>query len=168
MSGFPEVRLRGHNSVNLDQSPERASASFIALETISIKSNDITAQECERDARLARQGGPRCSLETLDSGRAKEGSENRSMLPLAFTNFLIRKLPSVPLGSWSSFWTANRGIFWVILAMFFGSLMAMTTRLLELEIKDRKGMQPIHVSQSTFSIKNFDSIVSRYCYRVCH
>lgn len=167
MSGFREVRLRGHNSVNVDQSPERASVSSNALESTSIRNRDITIQERERDARLAPQVGSRSSSESLNSGGTKE-SENSPILPLTPTNFSARKSPFVPrLRSWwPSFWTANRGIILVILAMFFGATMGLTTRLLELESKDHKRMQPIQVGQSTFSTKLFDLTVSRYCSRV--
>lgn len=159
MSGFREVRLRGHNTMNVDQSPERASTSLDALEIMSIRNKDITAQECEQDARLAPQGGWRNSTDTLNSGASKEESGNRSMLPLTSAGFSPRELPSVPrILTWPLFWTANRGNILVIVAMFFGAIMTLTTRLLELERKDHERMQPIQVCQSILSIKKFRNL----------
>ena len=163
MSVLPEVHIRSRNSVNVDRSPERASASFNALETMSTRSRKITVQESERDPRPAPQGDWRSSSETLDSDVAKEESETCPMLPLASTNVSSLKYPSVPrLRTWSSFWAANRGIILVILAMFFGAIMGLVTRLLELDNGHHKRMQPILVGRSTFCIENFDSIISRY------
>lgn len=169
MSGLLAVRSRAHYSVNVDQSLERSSASLNAFGTNSIRGRDTTAQECQRDARPAPHGCSRSSSEILNSGGAKEESENRSMLALVSTNLSPRNSSSVPRHlTWRSFWTASRGIIFVISAMFFGAVMGLTTRLLELERNGHKRMHPIQVGQSTFPIKILDSFVSRYCSHVWH
>lgn len=145
--------------MNVDQSPERASTSLDALEIMPVKNKNITAQECEQDARLAPQGGWRNSTDTLNSGGSKEESGDRSMLSLTSANLSPREPPSVPrILTWPSFWTANGGIILVIVAMFFGAIMTLTTRLLELERKDDKRMQPIQVGQSILSTKKLRNL----------
>ena len=65
----------------------------------------------------------------------------------------------------SMFWATNRGIILVVVAMFFGAIMSVTTRLLELGTDSHEGMQPMQVSQSLLSMEIFGSQVVRYCSR---
>ncbi|KAF9693628.1 hypothetical protein EKO04_008495 [Ascochyta lentis] len=42
-------------------------------------------------------------------------------------------------------WTKNKGLFLVLISQFFGALMNVTTRLLEMEGNDGKGYHPFHI-----------------------
>ncbi len=55
-----------------------------------------------------------------------------------------------PVNQWKNlrrdFWMRNRGSVLVVIAMFFGALMSLTTRLLETNDSDGGGMHPFQVS----------------------
>lgn len=55
-----------------------------------------------------------------------------------------------PVNQWKNlkrdFWMRNRGSVLVVVAMFFGALMSLTTRLLETNDSDGGGMHPFQVS----------------------
>jgi hypothetical protein len=54
--------------------------------------------------------------------------------------------PLQKTGAWlSAFWNRNKGPLFVLLSQLFGTLMNVTTRLLELEGNNGKGMHPFQV-----------------------
>jgi hypothetical protein len=55
------------------------------------------------------------------------------------------KPPHGAIHSLKAFWHRNRGLGYVLLAQVFGTLMNVTTRLLELEGNNGKGMHPFQV-----------------------
>ncbi|KAJ9642442.1 hypothetical protein H2199_004823 [Coniosporium tulheliwenetii] len=63
--------------------------------------------------------------------------------------------PPIPTGwrgSIGRFWNRNKGVFLVVLAQFFGTLMNVTTRLLEVEGNRGKGMHPFQILFARMSI----------------
>lgn len=50
-------------------------------------------------------------------------------------------------GSWHAFWLRQKGVTLVLLSQFFGALMNVTTRLLEIE---REGLHPLQVCHSLY------------------
>lgn len=69
---------------------------------------------------------------------------------------------------WTAFWVANRGIVLMVVAMFFGAIMSVTTRLLELRSYGREGMQPLQVRCSVLpKLDSWAYLAVRYCSRAC-
>lgn len=60
--------------------------------------------------------------------------------------------PSPSPNSIRRFWNRNKGVFLVVLAQFFGTLMNVTTRLLEVEGNRGKGMHPFQILFARMSI----------------
>ncbi|KAF2622290.1 hypothetical protein BU25DRAFT_214371 [Macroventuria anomochaeta] len=53
--------------------------------------------------------------------------------------------PGTAKGRVQAIWTKNKGLFLVLISQFFGALMNVTTRLLEMEGNDGKGYHPFHI-----------------------
>lgn len=68
-----------------------------------------------------------------------------------------------PANKWKNlrraFWMRNRGSVLVVIAMFFGALMSLTTRLLETKDSDGGGMHPFQVSLCRGAIHAWDLLM---------
>jgi hypothetical protein len=71
-----------------------------------------------------------------------------SLDDVGYREGLASRSPDKPKGvaGWiASFWVRNKGLMLVLLAQFFGTLMNVTTRLLEVEGNNGKGLHPFQV-----------------------
>ncbi len=84
---------------------------------------------------------------------------------------VIEPMVEIPLGPppgrLRAFYNKNRGLAYVLAAQFFGTLMNVTTRLLEVEGNHGEGMHPLQVSEQQGGPSAIAHSGSRFCSFEC-
>ncbi|KAJ4403574.1 hypothetical protein N0V91_006447 [Didymella pomorum] len=91
---------------------------------------------------------PDPSLLSIDDSNNIRYGRNPDYLPESHGRRNASRSPAPPRtakGKLQALWYKNKGLFLVLISQFFGTLMNITTRLLEMEGNDGKGYHPFHI-----------------------
>lgn len=170
MSSSREHLLTNHDGIHSYRSQEEPSSTSDAARPILqgrrfglVKEYEQNYEMVPHTFNIILPDRNRSSSDTLFSNNTRKMSLDCGELNSVLSSQTNRS--NVDLSAWPSFWGKNRGIIFVVVAMFFGAIMSVTTRLLELKSHSREGMQPMQVSQSMLPMEMFGSQVISYCSR---
>ena len=146
-----------------------SSIPLLERENLMSQHNEVAITTPSEDSRATAPGNPQKSLDLplhthsrapfttnaiLATLLEEDGSE--TLRRSGFGKSLVEPEPPnlEPTSTWKSFrqvfWIRNRGSVLVVIAMFFGALMNLTTQLLENNAEHGGGMHPFQVSQASY------------------
>ena len=92
------------------------------------------------------------TLSNLSIDEYEQIPPNRSTQHIPGTSHLSLDTPQTWKTKLFAFWTYNKGLVYMVIAQFFGTLMNVTTRLLEIEGNDGDGLHPFQILFARMSI----------------
>ena len=105
------------------------------------------------------------SPDTLSNFSADDPDQSRPIrrgLPLVLGggrrhgSSILPAPPKTWRGRWDAFWTRNKGLVLMVFAQVFTVLMSVTTRLLEIEGNEGKGLHPFQVGTINLKLLGLD------------
>jgi len=124
----------------------------VVITTTSENSRPTTAYDFHKsfDPPLHPDSKPSCDVLSIISTHVEDVGDGLTRLCLVEHAARPGSPLLEPVNQWKNlrrdFWMRNRGSVLVVIAMFFGALMSLTTRLLETNDSDGGGMHPFQVS----------------------
>ena len=117
-----------------DKTAQRLSEHEIEAES-SLKPGDKTDEALSVHRGAIRVPSPNPSLISIDDANVVRLGRNPDFAPVYHEEYASRSSasPRTLKEKIDLFWTANKGLAYVLLAQFFGNLMNVTTRILEME-----------------------------------
>ncbi|KAI4658881.1 hypothetical protein J4E81_010247 [Alternaria sp. BMP 2799] len=117
-----------------DKPAQRLSEHQIEAES-SLKPGDKTDEALSVHRGAIRVPSPNPSLISIDDANVVRLGRNPDYAPIYHEEYALRSSapPRTLKEKIDSFWTTNKGLAYVLLAQFFGNLMNVTTRILEME-----------------------------------
>ncbi|KAH6875299.1 hypothetical protein BKA58DRAFT_467113 [Alternaria rosae] len=136
-----------------DKTAQRLSEHEIEAES-SLKPGDKSDEALSVHRGAIRVPSPNPSLISIDDANIVRLGRNPDYAPLYHERYASRS-PAPPRTlkeKIQTSWTANKGLAYVLLAQFFGNLMNVTTRILEMEGNKGNGYHPFQILFARMSI----------------
>ncbi|KAF2845761.1 hypothetical protein T440DRAFT_459688 [Plenodomus tracheiphilus IPT5] len=128
---------------------------LLAEEPVNVKPGDKTDDALRLNRGAIRIASPNPSVLSIDDSNNIRFARNPDFVPSHNEEFQalgVQTTARTLSGRMRAFWIANKGLALVLISQFFGTLMNVTTRMLEMEGNDGKGYHPFQILFARMSI----------------